>query len=198
VQGSLGGEYLRESLDMTVWGAAQERVRGWKASGQIGVIRNEIPTIKEAVEKHVADAEARNLRPESLRKVKAVVERRFLEYCSNEGFRSLRQLDVDAVREFRNRLVKDYSANSARKRLEYLRAFFPFLSPIRLDGDQPGRGGQTAQTRSHADASLRASAGRGDASGRRRIQPKGHVWAGQSRPHSSDDPTAPLLGLAHL
>jgi hypothetical protein len=61
--GSLGGEYVRESLNMTVWGAAQQRVRGWEASGQVGVIRNEIPTVKEAVEKHIADAEARNLHP---------------------------------------------------------------------------------------------------------------------------------------
>jgi site-specific recombinase XerD len=126
VQGSLGGEYVRESLNLTVWGAAQERVRGWEASGQVGVVRAEIPTIKEAVEKHIADAEARNLQPESVKKIKDVIERRFLNYCSNEGFRSLRQLDVDAVREFRNLLVKDYSANSARKRLEYVRAFFRF------------------------------------------------------------------------
>jgi integrase/recombinase XerD len=126
VQGSLGGEYVRESLNLTAWGAAQERVRGWEASGQVGVIRNEIPTIKEAIQKHIADAEARNLKAESVKKIKDVIERRFLKYCSDEGFRSLRQLDVDAVREFRNRLVKDYSANSARKRLEYIRAFFRF------------------------------------------------------------------------
>jgi integrase-like protein len=125
VQGSLGGEYVRESLN-TVWGAAQERVRGWEASGLVGVIRNEIPTIKEAVQKHIADADARNLKPESVKKIKDVIERRLLHYCSEEGFRSLRQLDVDAVREFRNRLVKEYSANSARKRLEYVRAFFRF------------------------------------------------------------------------
>jgi site-specific recombinase XerD len=126
VQGSLGGEYVRESLNLTVWGAAQERIRGWEASGQVGVVRSEIPTIKEAVDKHIADAEARNLQPESVKKIKDVIERRFLDYCSNQGFRSLRQLDVDAVREFRNLLVKDYSANSARKRLEYVRSFFRF------------------------------------------------------------------------
>lgn len=126
VQGSLGGDYVRESMKLTAWGAAQEKVRGWEASGQVGVIRNEIPTIKEAVGKHIADAEARNLKPESLKKIKDVIERRFLEYCQDEGFRSLRQLDVDTVREFRNRLVKDYSANSARKRLEYVRGFFRF------------------------------------------------------------------------
>jgi integrase/recombinase XerD len=126
VQGSLGGEYVRESLNLTVWGAAQEKVRGWEASGQIGVIRNEVPTIKEAVDKHIADAEARNLQPESVKKIKDFIERRFLDYCSDQGFRSLRQLDVDAIREFRNRLVRHYSPNSARKRLEYLRAFFRF------------------------------------------------------------------------
>jgi len=107
VQGSLGGEYVRQSLKLTVWGAAQEKIRGWEASGQIGVIRNEIPAVKEAVQKHIADAEARNLKAESLKKIRDVIERRFLKYCSAKGFRSLRQLDVDAVREFRNRLVKD-------------------------------------------------------------------------------------------
>src|SRR5579862_764524 len=126
VQGSLGGEYIREALNLTVWGAAQERVRGWEASGQVGVIRSEVPAIKDAVAKHLADADARNLKPESVKKIKDVIERRFLKYCTDEGFRSLRQLDVDAVREFRNRLVKEYSANSARKRLEYVRAFFRF------------------------------------------------------------------------
>jgi len=51
---------------------------------------------------------------------------RLLDYCSHEGCRNLRQLDVDAVREFRNRLVRDYSPNSARKRYEYTRSFFRF------------------------------------------------------------------------
>src|SRR4029450_11277171 len=39
VQGSLGGEYVRESLNLTVWGAAQERVRGWEASGHRKTLR---------------------------------------------------------------------------------------------------------------------------------------------------------------
>src|SRR5436190_10501097 len=41
VQGSLGGEYVRQSLNLTVWGAAQERIRGWEASGQVGVVRQQ-------------------------------------------------------------------------------------------------------------------------------------------------------------
>jgi len=61
VQGSLGGEYVRQTLNLTVWGAAQEKVRGREASGQLGVIMSEIPTATEAIAKHVADAVARNL-----------------------------------------------------------------------------------------------------------------------------------------
>ena len=126
VQGSLAREYVRQSLNLTVWGAAQERVRGWEASGQIGVVKNEIPTIREAVAKNLADAGARNLKPESIKKIHDVLERRLLTFCTAQGYRSLKQLDVDAVREFRNELVQDYSPNSARKRLEYIRAFFRF------------------------------------------------------------------------
>ena len=126
VQGSLGGEYVRQSLNLTVWGAAQDRIRGWEASGQVGVVRQDVPTIREAVEKHLEDADGRKLKPESVKKIRDIVERRFLGYCSREGFRVLKQLDVDAVRGFRNELVKDYSANSARKRLEYVRGFFRF------------------------------------------------------------------------
>lgn len=126
VQGSLGGEYVRQSLNLTVWGAAQDRIRGWESSGQVGVVRQDVPTIREAVEKHLEDAEGRNLKPESVKKIRDIIERRFLGYCSREGFRALKQLDGDAVRGFRNELVKEYSANSARKRLEYVRAFFRF------------------------------------------------------------------------
>ena len=45
-------------------------MRSWESSGQIGVVRAEIPTIKEAVEKFVADGEARNLNAESNKKMR--------------------------------------------------------------------------------------------------------------------------------
>ena len=47
------------------------------------------------------------------------------------GTPSPEQLDVDAVRGFRNELVKDYSANSARKHLEYV-PFFRFCPCSRV------------------------------------------------------------------
>jgi hypothetical protein len=61
VQGSLGGEYLRRSLDLTSWEAAQDRVRGWEASGEIGVVKTEIPNIPDAVERFFDDIKSRGL-----------------------------------------------------------------------------------------------------------------------------------------
>ncbi|OLC51504.1 MAG: hypothetical protein AUH43_02550 [Acidobacteria bacterium 13_1_40CM_65_14] len=55
VQGSLGGEYLRRSLDLVSWEAAQDRVRGWEASGEVGVVKAEIPEIPDAVDRFFKD-----------------------------------------------------------------------------------------------------------------------------------------------
>lgn len=61
VQGSLGGEYLRRSLDLVSWQAAQDRVRGWEASGEVGLVRADIPSVTEAVKRFFEDAKARGL-----------------------------------------------------------------------------------------------------------------------------------------
>jgi hypothetical protein len=124
VQGCLGGERIRRSLNLTSWEAAAERVRGWEASGTIGVVKVEIPTIREAVRKYLADVEARQLAPESIKKLRHTTEKLLLGYCTAKGLCYLKQLDLDRVREFR--ATWKYSPIAARKRLENLRAFFRF------------------------------------------------------------------------
>jgi integrase/recombinase XerD len=126
VQGSVGGEYIRKSLNLTSWEAAAELVRAWEASGQLGVMRAEIPTVKEAVEKWIHDGEARNLSPESVKKMRDAVERLFLGFCARHGYRLLKQLGVDEVREFRNSLSAKLSASTTKGRLEYVRGFLRF------------------------------------------------------------------------
>jgi integrase/recombinase XerD len=90
------------------------------------VVRVEIPSIEEAAEKYIADAEARNLKPESLKKVREAIERLFLGFCAKRGYRLLKQLGVDSIREFRNSLVKRYAASTTRTRLGYVRSFLRF------------------------------------------------------------------------
>jgi integrase/recombinase XerD len=126
VQGTLGGEVIRRSLDLTSWEAAADRVRGWEASGTVGVVKAEVPTIREAVAKYLADAEARKLAPESIKKLRHTLEKRLVEYSSGEGLRYLKQLDLDRLREFRGTWT--YSPIAARKRLETLRGFFRFCA----------------------------------------------------------------------
>jgi hypothetical protein len=101
----------------------RDLVRAWEASGQIGVVRVAIPSIRQAVEKYIADGEARNLNKESLKKMRDAVERLFL---TKNGYRLLKQLGVDEIREFRNSLVKKYASSSAQTRLEYVRGFLRF------------------------------------------------------------------------
>jgi hypothetical protein len=45
VEGSLGGETVRKALDQTSWEAASDVIAAWTASGTIGLIRVDIPTI---------------------------------------------------------------------------------------------------------------------------------------------------------
>ncbi len=125
VQGSLRGEYVRRSLDLRSWEAASGLVRDWEASGEIGVVKVEAPTIAEAVEKFLHDLEHGQYRKSAtLQKYRHLLEKRLLPWCQQKGYRLLRQLDVSALREFR----ADWpdSAITAQKHLERLRTFFAF------------------------------------------------------------------------
>ncbi len=126
-EGWLGGEYIRKAIGQTNWENATSVVNEWTAARQIAHFERAIPTVKEAIDKHLADAQGRNLKPESLKNIRSVIEGRFFAFCKSKGYARLRQLDVDAVREFRNELSAHYgSPVSAQKRFEYVRAFVRF------------------------------------------------------------------------
>ena len=133
-----GARACRSRCPLWVQGIAQWRVRAQGAEPELlggrvsicallGIVgpgrcrsSDEIPTIQEAVEKFVSDGEARNLNPESVKKLRDAVERLFLSFCAKKGHRLLKQLGVDEIREFRNTLVKRYAATSTQTRLEHL------------------------------------------------------------------------------
>ena len=125
VQGSLRGEYIRRGLNLRSWSAATDLVRDWEAAGEIGVVKRvAAPTIAEAVSKFFADAKAQHLSGETIRKYENLLNKRFLPWCEDGGFRYFKQLGVEEMREFRASW-KD-SANYATKNLERLRSFFRF------------------------------------------------------------------------
>ena len=124
VQGSLRGEYVRRSLNLTSWEAASNLVLSWNASGTIGETKPDVPTIREAVEKFFADAAARKLSASTIQKQKNVLEKRLLHRTEKNGLRLLKGLDVDAVRRFR--ATWPDAPITAVRNLERLRNFFSF------------------------------------------------------------------------
>lgn len=121
VQGSLGGQWVKRSLNTREWSAAAATVHGWEASGQIGVVKVDLPTVEQAVEAYFDDAKARHLAETTIQKRRELLEGKLLPFCRSHGISQLQQLTVTTLRTFRNGWP--YSALSAVKRLEYLRSF---------------------------------------------------------------------------
>ena len=127
VQGSLRGEYIRRALDLRSWSAATDLVRDWEASGEIGVIKKpDIPSIEEAVDRFFDDLAAQKLSPETIRKYDNLLRKRMLPWCANKGFKYLKQLSVEEIRQFR--ASWNDGALYASKNLERLRSFFRFCT----------------------------------------------------------------------
>lgn len=124
VEGSLRGEKIRKALDMTSWEAAENLIAAWNAAGEIGVIRVDVPTIAEAVEKFLADAASRQLKEPSLKKYRNLLNKKLLPFCAGKGWTRLAQLNVEALREFRSSWT--FSPVTHEKSLGFLKAFFRF------------------------------------------------------------------------
>lgn len=124
VQGSIGGEAVRRSMNTANWTAASTSVHQWQASGRIGVLKPDLPSVVEAVAAFLKEAETRNLAATTIQKRRELLEGKLLPFCKSKGFRQLRDLTVDRLRAFRHGWT--YSPLSAAKRLEYLRAFCRF------------------------------------------------------------------------
>src|ERR1022692_1672021 len=124
VQGSLGSQYLRRTLDLTSWSAAQDLVRGWEASGEVGVVQAEIPEIPEAVDRFFEDIKARGLSEATIDKQQVLLRKQFLPWCKSRGFRSLKQIGVDEITQFRATWA--YWPLSKSKKQERLKGFFHF------------------------------------------------------------------------
>ena len=126
VYGTLGGEKIRRALDQTSWDAATDVINAWTVSGEIGVSKNEAPNIRDAVAKFLADCEARHLGWETMRKHRAFLEGRLVRWCDSKGLTSLKQLNVDALRHFRQSWTD--GPLYATKNLERLRSFLRFCN----------------------------------------------------------------------
>lgn len=124
VEGTLGGERIRKALDLDSWEAASALVRSWEAVGHVGKVKDEAPTIAEAVGKFLDDARARGLKDSTLRSYSNHLRNHLLSVCARKGLRELRDLTVAQLRDIRSGWKT--APRTQRVTLETLRGFMRF------------------------------------------------------------------------
>jgi hypothetical protein len=101
VQGSLGNETIRESLNLTSWEAASQLIAEWTRVGKIRPLGSDDKPIADAVRAFIDDGRTRGLQPATLGKHTLLLERRLVVWCAANGYAYLPSLSLDAMTQFR-------------------------------------------------------------------------------------------------
>lgn len=136
VEGSFYGDYIRMGLDTRSWEAAQRMIREWEATGTITTTEG-TPNIVGAVERFFEEAEVRGLRPSTIEKYTVLLRKQLLPFCQMRGYRQLKHLGIQEMRDFRGSW-KD-APLAASKKLERLRSFFKFCVESKWMDENPAR-----------------------------------------------------------
>jgi len=123
VDGFLGGQEVRRSLETADWQKAQDKVREWEAKASEPKITHEPITIQQAGERLLNDGKARKLNESTLYKYRLLFKQ-IGDFAQRRGLRYLKELDLTTLDDFRAEW-KD-GPRSSLKKLERLRAFLRF------------------------------------------------------------------------
>jgi len=125
IEGYLGEKYIRDSLGIRSWDAAQARVRDLEAQSLFPEEVTDGPvTIEHGVDQFLKDAKARHIADSTYTKLRCTLQIQLREFAKNKGLLHVPEFDVNSIREFRA-TWKD-APISALKRLERVRSFFRF------------------------------------------------------------------------
>ena len=72
----------------------------WESSGQIGILKTEIPTIARALELYSKMQRRDILADTTIRKRRELLQGKLLPFCNGKGISLLKQLDVPTLRSF--------------------------------------------------------------------------------------------------
>ncbi len=141
VEGKCGDKFIRKGLGTRNWQRAQQRVMEVEARGSWDPLpeekKSEPITITAAKQHFLRDAEAgRRLGESTLRKYKLML-RHLEEYAATKGYLYLKQLDLEALREFRDSW--NLGPRTALKKIERVRAFFRFAAENGWIGMNPAK-----------------------------------------------------------
>src|ERR1700690_167916 len=123
VDGFLGGQDIRKSLETAHWQKAQDFVREWEAKASEPEATQELIIIQVAGDKFIADSQAQKLKEATIYKYRLLFKQMAI-FSQERGLRYLVELNLQLLGEFRAGW-KDGPPSSAKK-LERLRAFFRF------------------------------------------------------------------------
>jgi integrase len=122
VQGTLGGEEIRKSLDLTSWDSAENVVRAWKEAGKIGAEGKRVVTVHDAVQNYLRDAETR-LKASTVDLYRRGLKH-LLAWTEAEGVKALPNLDLEKLRKYRETWT--CRPVTAARRIDRLKIFFGF------------------------------------------------------------------------
>jgi site-specific recombinase XerD len=146
VQGSLGGEAIRKALNLSSWDAAENLIREWTHAGKIGVEGRKRITIKDAVEKFLADAKARQLREGTIELYEQTLQNQFVPWCEKESIFDLSKVDAEML--VRHRAEWKCKPVTAARRIDRLRTFFSFCLDLSWIEKNPVKALKAPVTRS--------------------------------------------------
>lgn len=122
VQGTLGGESIRKSIDLTSWDAAEKLIRDWKEAGAIGAEGKRAVSIHAAVEKYLRDAGMR-LQPSTVDLYRRGLKH-LLAWSDGEGLVNVPELDIEKLRKYRETWT--CRPVTAARRIDRLKMFLGF------------------------------------------------------------------------
>jgi len=122
VQGTLGGEEIRKSLDLSSWEPAETLIRAWKEAGKLGVEGKPEVSIHEAIEKYLRDARTR-LKPSTVDLYRRGLSH-LSSWCDAEKVKSIADLDIGKLRSYRESWV--CRPVTAARRIDRLKIFLNF------------------------------------------------------------------------
>ena len=65
-------------------------MRGWEASGEVGIVKADIPNILAAIDWFFDDMKSRGLSDATIGKQNVLLRKQFLLWCKTRGFHALR------------------------------------------------------------------------------------------------------------
>jgi integrase/recombinase XerD len=159
VRGTLNGKKVsRQSLDLTNWERAQEKVRSWELQGSIDPITEAQPgreiglpeleqppsvqsqskdlfPIDQAIQRFFSHLHSCDLAPATIKKNRVVIQKKLAGFCQDRGFLYLAQLGINELDDFI--ATWQDSPISKVKKLERLKSFFKFCFSRKMISEDP-------------------------------------------------------------